>query len=265
MLVKRLSIFIIAVMMIIALTGCGSSTSSQDNNKEVKTETKSLQVYSGAGLRKPMDEIGKLFTEKFGVKVHYSYAGSAQNLSQIELSGKGDVYVPGSLYYYDLAKEKGLVDEKKDVAYHIPVIGVPRGNPANIKSLADLGKKDVRVALADEKSAAIGKLAQKLLEENNLKESVARNTVAKAATVNELVVYLTMKQADASIIWEDNALAAEEIEVIEIPKEKNMIKTIPVCVIKNSQQMELARQFVDFTASAAGKEIFQKHGFKPVE
>ena len=35
-----------------------------------------LLVYSGAGMRKPMDEIGSVFQKKFGTQVKYNYAGS---------------------------------------------------------------------------------------------------------------------------------------------------------------------------------------------
>jgi molybdate transport system substrate-binding protein len=212
-----------------------------------------------------MDDIGVAFEDKYGVKIEYTYAGSAQNLSQLELSGEGDVYVPGSMYYYEAGKEKGLVDAKKDVAYHIPIIAVPKGNPAGIETLEDLGKDNVKVVMGDEKAAAIGKVAQKILEENGLTASVAANTVAKTATVNELVVYLTMKQADASIIWEDNVAGIEDIEIVEIAEEKNQIKTIPVCTVSNSEKKELAQQFVDFVVSEEGKNHFKNHGFKPVQ
>jgi len=264
---KVMSIFLAIIFVSSVLSGCSAGNNNATTEKKDRNEgeVQTLQVFSGAGLRKPMDEIGKVFEEKYGVKVEYAYAGSAQNLSQIELTGKGDVYVPGAMYYYESAKEKGLVDEKKDVAYHIPVIGVPKGNPANIKTLEDLGKDNVKVVLGDEKSAAIGKQAKKILTENNLQEAVAKNTVVKAATVNELVVYLTMKQADASIVWEDNIAGVEDVEIIEIAKDKNEIKTIPVCIISKSNKKELANQFVDFVTSSEGKSYLKKHGFKTLE
>jgi len=43
-------------------------------------EGDSLLVYSGAGLRKPMDEIAQVFKEKYGIQIQYTYGGSAQNM-----------------------------------------------------------------------------------------------------------------------------------------------------------------------------------------
>lgn len=34
----------------------------------------SIMVYSGAGMRKPMDEIGTAFHKKYGTTVKYNYA-----------------------------------------------------------------------------------------------------------------------------------------------------------------------------------------------
>lgn len=258
---KKGIIFLVIIIFIITTTiGCNSTEEIVSDQ-----EAQSLIVFSGAGLRKPMDEIAIAFKEKHGIEIQYTYAGSAQNLGQIELSGEGDVYVPGSLYYYESAKEKDLVHSKKDVAYHIPVIAVPEGNPGDIKTLSDFANPGVKVILGDPKSAAIGKVAKKMLEKEGLTDQVEKNLVATAATVNELVVYITMKQGDATLIWEDNVMDVSEVEIIAIPEEKNMIKTIPVCLIKDSKNKELAQKFIDFVVSDEGKAIYEKHGFKPVK
>jgi len=230
-------------------------------------EPQSLLVYCGAGMRKPMDEIGSLFFEEYGIPmeygipINYNYAGSNTLLSQMELTQKGDVYMPGATYYFDIAKEKGITDYEQRVAYHVPVIAVPEGNPAGITSLADLAEPGVKVILGDSKAAAIGKLGNKILEENGIYDAVDNNTIARGATVNELVVYTSMKQADASIIWEDLVVNSEKMEIVEIPREQNIVKIIPIGTLAFSEHRDTARKFVDFVASPEGKAIFEKHGF----
>ena len=113
-----------------------------------------------------MDEIGILFEQENGVKVEYNYAGSNALLSGIEISKQGDVYMPGATMYIEKAKEKGFVDYEQNVAYHVPVIAVPKGNPANIRCLNDLTKPGVKVILGDPEAAACGKIANKILEKN---------------------------------------------------------------------------------------------------
>ena len=253
---KRRSIFLMLIMVLLCTTippGCIDDTQEQT--------PESLLVYCGAGMRKPMDEIGSLFEEEYGVSIHYNYAGSNALLSQMELTRKGDVYMPGATYYFDLARDKGLTDYEQLIAYHVPVIAVPGGNPANITSLDDLAEPEVTVILGDPKAAAIGKLANTILEKNGIYDAVEKNVIARGATVNELIVYVSMKQADASIIWEDLAANSEKMEIVDIPGGQNIIKIVPIGTLTSSEQKDTAKKFVDFVASPAGKAIFEKHGF----
>lgn len=262
-----LIITILLVFILTCITGCGTNTetTSPNSNTPVSEEQDTLLVYSGAGLRNATDEIAQVFEEKYNVKIEYHYTGSAQNLAQIELTQEGDLYIPGALSYGKKAEEKGFVSNMQNVCYHIPVIAVPEGNPAGIEKLEDLSKSGVKVVLGDPKGPAIGKTAAKILKNANILDAVNTNLESTTATVNEIVTYVSMKQCDAAIIWEDNAVGVDGIEVIQITPEQNDIKTVPVCVLSFSQKEELAQNFADFIVSQEGKNIFKKHGFKPVE
>jgi len=268
--IKVLLSLIIIVVLVLALGGCSDqedkeTPSEQDNNNNSSEVVETLTVYSGAGLRKPMDEIGQVFQEKYGIRIEYSYAGSAQNLSQIELLQEGDLYIPGASYYIEQAMEKGFLSESKEVVYHIPVIGVPKGNPASIQGLDDLTNEGVTVVLGDERSAAIGKVAQKILKQKGILEEVEENVVSKDATVNEVMVHVTMEQADACIIWEDNVANVDEVEIIQIDEEFNDIKIIPIGILTFTEKKEEAKMYLDFVSSKEGKEIFAKYGFRTIE
>ena len=254
---------LVLVVMLLALAGCGSQASSEKEQPVVKTE-KSLLVYSGAGLSKPMTEIGKVFEKQTGIKVTYNFAGSAQLLNQMELSKEGDVFIPGDVVDMEKAKEKGFAGEYQKVVYSIPVIGVPKGNPAAISTLSDLAKPGMKVIIGDEKANAIGKLAVKIFTKNNLWSAVEKNIVVRDATINEVVIHTAMKQGDASIITEASALNAKDLDYISIPEEQNVIEIVPIGALSFSKNTELAQQFVDFVASAEGKSIYKKHGFKPL-
>ncbi|MDY6917861.1 MAG: molybdate ABC transporter substrate-binding protein [Chloroflexota bacterium] len=240
-------------VLLIATTILGCTSQSQ--------ETGSIMVYSGAGMRKPMDEIGVLFYEEYGVEVRYNYAGSNALLSQMELTKQGDAYMPGATMYIEIATDNGLVDYQQLVAYHIPVITVPSGNPANITCLEDLANPDVRLVWGDPDVAAIGKTGVKILENNSIYDEVWANVVATLPTMNEVMMQIAMGQADASINWWDTVKSVEGIEVVEIPREQNEIKIIPIGATTFSEDEETARAFVDFCASDEGKAVFEKHGF----
>ncbi|RZN41474.1 MAG: molybdate ABC transporter substrate-binding protein [Methanosarcinales archaeon] len=226
--------------------------------------TESLLVYCGAGMRAPMTELGSRFEREYGVKVICNYAGSGHLLNQIELAQNGDVYQPGAMYYATIAQDKGFIDYKKSVAYHVPVIVVPNGNPVNITCLDDLANPGVKVALGDPGACAIGRLASKILEKNEIMDAVSDNTVVYGTTVNALVLYVSGGDVDAAITWEETALAApNKTIIVEIPAEENIIQTIPIGTLTFSENKESAEEFVLFVTSDEGKAVYEKYGFIP--
>jgi molybdate transport system substrate-binding protein len=187
----------------------------------------------------------------------------------IAIRKAGDVFIPGAAKYVKDAVKQGLVqaEGQRSVCYHVPVILVPAGNPANIKSLQDLARPDVRVALADAKAAAIGKVANALLKKNGLQEQVAKNVAVRPSTTNQLLIYAATGQVDACIAWEDQATwgqAKGKVAIVHIPSSQNTLKTIPAAMVTYSKQTETAQDFINYIASPEGKALWQKWGF-PIE
>jgi molybdate transport system substrate-binding protein len=224
-------------------------------------EADSIMVYCGAGMRKPMDEIGEVFQQKYGTAVIYNYTGSGAQLSQIELTHEGDAFMPGAAVYLDTAEEKGFVDYRQNVAYHIPVITVPKGNPANITCLEDLAKPGIKLVWGDPDVAAIGKTGIDILKKSGLYEAAWPNVLATFPTMNEVMLQISLGQADAAVNWWDTVKFVEDIDVVPIPREQNDIKLIPIGALTFSKYPETAKKFVDFCVSEEGKAIFEKHGF----
>jgi molybdate transport system substrate-binding protein len=254
-------IAIVAIAIAVMFAGCIDQEAPVSSPTPTPAETYSLMVYSGAGMRKPMDEIGSVFEGTYGVAVRYNYAGSNALLSQMELTQEGDCYMPGATKYIDIATEKGFIDYKQNICYHIPVITVPKGNPANITCLDDLARPDVKLVWGDPQAAAIGSTGVKILEKNNLYDKVWPNVIATLPTMNEVMMQIAMGQADASINWWDTVKFVDEIDVVAIPKEQNIINIVPIGRTTFSKHPDTAQQFVDFVASDDGKAIFEKHGF----
>lgn len=267
--IKKTLAVLLSVFTILSLSACSSEakkaperTTEQQVETENTTEEQSLFVYCGAGLKKPMEKIAKLYEEENGVKIEYTYAGSAQLISQLELSGKGDVFIIGSESVYEKAVEKELVGDYSLVAHHTPVIGVQKGNPLGIKTLSDLANDGVKVILGDKEANAIGKSAAEIIKNNGL-EGILDNVIATPATINEIFAALNAKECDAAIITKDSAFGKENVETIEIPEDQNIDQLIPIGTINASEKADLAKEFMNFVASDEGKEIFGEFGFEP--
>ena len=220
-----------------------------------------LVLYCGAGIRPAAAEIVEQFQDRYGILVECDYAGSEVLISRIKLSGIGDLYMPGDVHYVDQAQEEGLIRTKKTACYFIPVILVQKGNPKNIRSLADLTRPGVTVGLGDPKACAIGRKCAKIFAKNGIAEDNL-DVQFRSLTVNDLGNLIKLKQLDAVIVWDAvAAYFADDGDVVPIPPEQNVISTVAVGVLNSAQHPELAQKLADFITSEPGAEIFKKHHY----
>lgn len=229
--------------------------------------TSDLTVYSGAGLMKPMEALRADFETTHNIKLKVHYGGSGELFGMLGMGKCCDVFIPGAEKYIKDAKKNGWIKPGTDrnIVKHIPVIVVPKGNPGNIKSLADLARKDVKVTLGDSRACAIGKVSKKLLEKNKLYDQVKTQVVVSGPTVNQLLIYVAMNRVQASIIWEDVVAWAEgkgKVEVIRIPDQDNIIKTVPCSVTNCSTNQAMAQKFTRYISSDKALAVWEKWGFK---
>jgi molybdate transport system substrate-binding protein len=227
-----------------------------------------LTILCGAGLIKPMEELRQQFEKKENIKARVHYGSSGEIFAMVASGKPCDVLIPGAEKYTQDALKNGWVIEDTicKLVLHVPVIAVPNGNPAGITGLSDLADPNVKVAIGDPKAPAIGRVAKKILIQNGLWEQVTPNIKVFAPTVNQLLIYVALKQVDAAIIWKDLTSWAEskgKIEVVQIPKEQNLIMTIPTAVCTHAPHKEQAFKFNAYIASDEAFAIWEKWGFPP--
>ncbi len=258
-------VFILLLVGVLLIAGCTSTQPGSMPASTVAINTpgsshESLFVYSGAGLKSAMEDIGKAFTDKYGIGIQYNYGGSGTLISQMNLTKKGDVFITGSTVEFKTAQDQGLVGDYQLVGYHVPVIAVQKGNPKNITSLKDFARPGLKIALGDVNATAIGKAGAKMFKQLNITAAVEKNLVTRTPTINELTIIMNTGQADASILTLDQ-INKEKMDAIPIPVADNVVLIIPVGVTTFTKNPENAQKFADFVASAEGKAIFVKHGF----
>ncbi|MBW1862443.1 MAG: molybdate ABC transporter substrate-binding protein [Deltaproteobacteria bacterium] len=252
------AIGIITVLQIFNL-GCTS-----ESEKAGIAEAKSIMVGAGAGLKPALDPIAEKFTAKTGIKVEYAYLCSAMVLTNMQLTRTGDIMVPGSQHYMDLAVEKGVIDpDTVTVAgFMIPVIAVQKGNPHNITSLEDLTKPGLKVGIGEKEALAVGRLTDKMLKELGLYEDIMKNVVLTAGSASKLVLPLAMKNLDAEINWLATCMAfADKVDIIYIDPKKLKYSVAPMGMTTYSKEKEASQKYLDFVGGPEGRAMFEKFGF----
>jgi len=222
-----------------------------------------LLLLCGAGLRPAVSELAELFTAQSGVSVRVDYNAGSLLLGRIRVGADGDLFMPGDEYYIRLAEKDGLVRESRTAAVLVPVILVAPGNPKQIRTLSDLARDGVRLGLADERTAAIGRIAVQLMEKNAVpRDAVMRNLVFESVTVPELGAAVALEHIDAAIVWAPTAAGFANTEAVPIPPNENILANAPIAVLNSSKHLSSARAFCELVLSEPGQAVLRKHGYE---
>lgn len=227
-----------------------------------------ITVFAGAASKPATEEVVKAFEKKEGVKVNITFGGSGFVLSQMSLAKKGDIYFPGSSDYMEIAKKKGLVfpESEKYIVYLVPAINVQKGNPKDIKTLKDLAKPGVNIAIANPDGVCVGLYAVETIEKNFSKAeraAIKKNIINYTESCEKTATAISLKAVDAVIGWRvfqywDPA----RIETVPLKKsEVTRVGYIPIAISTFTTQKELAQRFIDFILSDEGKRIFKKYHY----
>lgn len=224
-----------------------------------------LFAYVGAGIKAPVVELAELFEAKTGIKVEMTFNNSGALLGQLQLSRKGDLYIPGSMSFVEKAKSAGFVAEiVGPLAYHVPIIITPKQNPAKIAGIGDLAKPGVKLVLPDKQSTALGQTAFKIFAKIGVTEAVEQNIQAYLETPMKVIAAIQMGQGDAGIVEYSNAANYQDkLSFIEIDPAVNEVEELPCASLTVSKQPEAAALFLEF-AKTEGPGFFAKHGFKTI-
>ncbi len=245
-----------SALLVLTLCAACSGTSA---------EPQPLTVFCGAANKPPMHEIAGLYQAETGVPVELIYGGSGTLLSQMQLAQRGDIYLPGSPDYIDIAEREGqiVVGSDRVVAYLVPALIVPEGNPAGIGHLADLARPGVRVGIGNPETVCLGLYGVELLEHNGLLDAVLPNVVTFGASCSKTANLAAMGTVDVILGWRVfEAWNPSRMDLIMLePGQAPRVSTVAIAVSTHSQAPHQAQGFIDFVLSERGQEVYRRHGY----
>jgi molybdate transport system substrate-binding protein len=255
-------------LVMAGLAGCGGSFSGTGGGGESET----LTVLAASSLTDAFGELAKTFEKrKPGVEVRQSFESSSTLLTQIQQGAPADVFASAAEDEMDTAVNDGLVAVEPEVfVKNREVIMVPKDNPANIRTLQDVAKPGVRLVLAQEDVPAADYAVEILGKASNtyggsFKQDVLSNIVSREADVRASVNRVVVADATATFGYASDYTPdiRDRVQLIEIPKDLNIVATYPIAALKDAKSPQLARQWVELVLSEEGQRVFKKWGFEP--
>jgi molybdate transport system substrate-binding protein len=232
--------------------------------------TGSLLVYCAAGLRVPAEKVAAEYEKAYGVRIEFDFAGSGALLSKMRAAGSGDLYIPAEATYVEDARQFDLLREVAPIGQQRAVIAVRRGNEKNIARLADLLRSDVRLSLAEPKVAAISRVTQRVLADENhngtpLWDALWNHKLVTRDTVNAVANDIKSGTADAGIVWDATVTQYPELEAVAVPSLAAEPLEMSIAVLAASRQPARALHFLRYlTARDRGLPHWKDAGFEVV-
>ena len=251
-----------------------------------------LTLFMAGNQFMAMDEIISEFQDKHPdiKKIFYETLPPGLELKQI-LSG-GAVFKDKTLHVrpdiYTSVNEKGMkiLEESgfiKKNDYHLYLhnrltLMVPKGNPAKIESVLDMGGDNVRISQPDPENEDIAfhimdmyrqaggeDLVRRIMEEKRAEGT----TIFTIVHHRETPLRILKKTVHVGPVWATEVIHAKAsglaFDVVEPGEELDQREKINyyVCKLSNAPNPENAQKFLDFITSPSAQNIYKKYGFLP--
>lgn len=248
------------------LSGCGASddaelsTGSSDSSPSGKSAavTGTITVFAGASLLDAFTTLGEQFeAANAGTKVAFNFGPSPGLAEQIGQGAPADVFASASTATMDEVVARGDVAEPTVFVSNTMQVAVPPDNPAGIKSVADLAKKNVKVAMC-QADVPCGVTALEVFENARIRVTPVTEEIDVKATLSKV----SLGEVDAGVVYVTDVLAAGgSVKGIEIPADINAVTTYPIATLTASENQAAARAFVDYVLSPGGAAVLTEAGF----
>jgi molybdenum ABC transporter molybdate-binding protein len=261
-------VFVLTVLAIAALIGLLYLGRERGPNADSNPGAP-IVLYCAAGVKPPVEAVVQAYRDEYGVEVQIQYGGSGTLLSNLQVATRGDLYVAADQSYVDIGRSKGLINEVLPLARQRPVIAVPKGNPENVRTIADLYEKDLRVSLGSPDAASVGKTTREVLLETGewerLEAHVRRRGVFKP-TVPEIANDVKLGAADAGVVWDTTVTQYPNLETVRIPAFEKTVQLISINVLSYSDNPTSALRFARYLAARdRGLQAFQDRRYDVVD
>ncbi|MER7545919.1 molybdate ABC transporter substrate-binding protein [Actinomadura sp.] len=216
-----------------------------------------LTVLATSSLTEVFGEMGTAYhQENPGVRLRFVFGGSAEMTDRLSEHAPADVLVTA-----DAASMKevsaDLAGRPRTVTHDTLTIAVGPGNPRRIRSLRDLRRPGLRVAVGAG-SVPVGRYTRRVLANAGLTVRWTSEEISARAVLDRI----RTGEADAGIVYiTDLRSAGIAASSVAIPADLNVTAAFPAAVVGDSGHRDLAGAFVSWLLTPAAQKLFRKYGF----
>lgn len=253
------SVAAIVAVLSVVLAACGSSSSSGSSKGSSSGKLSGkITVFAAASLTGAFTQLGEQFKAAHpGTKVVFDFGSSGDLATSITQGGSADVFASAAPTNMASVVSAGDASSSTNFVSNTAEIATPPGNPKGVKTLKDLAKPGVRVALCVP-TAPCGALALQLFQ----KAGVTVKPTASEPDVKTTLGVVQSGEVDAGIVYVTDVKAAgSKVTGVPIPASSNGTTEYPIATLTHAKNPALAKAFVAYVRSADGQKVLKAAGF----
>ncbi len=259
---KKLAVAALVIAVALGATACSTtqtSTPTATTTAAAPKLTGTITVYGAASLTAAFTDLASEFeSANPGVIVQTTFNGSSVLVTQIQSGAPADVFASADAANMHKLVTAALTAATPEIfATNVLEIAVPIGNPAKIRSFADLAKPGVTTVVCavsvpcGAATASIEKLT-----------GVSISPVSQELAVTGVLTKVESGEADAGLVYvTDVKGAAGKVDGVTFPESSKAVNSYPIVALKNSANATLAAAFVSYVTGPVGQALLTKEGF----
>jgi len=293
---KRMS-FLLALVLILGLTACGSKPAESkapesevpetepaesapaETNPAVVEDEIELIVFAAASMTETLQEIEILYKETApNVKLTFNFDSSGTLKTQIQEGADCDLFISAGKKQVDeldisadsAVNTDGLdfimQDTRVDLLENKVTLCIPEGNPAGITDFASLVEKfedpDILFAMGNS-DVPVGQYTQKILAYLELSEEelAAAGKITYGSNVKEVTTQISEGSVSCGVVYCTDAFSAG-LEIADYATADMCGRVIyPAALIKGTANADAAKAFLSYLQSEEAMKVFENVGF----
>lgn len=252
-----------ALALTLPLAACGDDDGASSGADTPAADRRELIVFAAASLTGAFTELAQDFEAAHpGVEITFNFGSSGTLATQINEGAPADVFASASPATMTTVTDAGngagtavtFVRNRLEIA-------VPAGNPGAVQDITDFADEGLDIALCAT-TAPCGSAADKLFGE----AGITPEPDTREADVKAVLTKVEAGEVDAALVYHTDVLAAgDKVEGIEFDESDLAINDYLITALKDSDQAELAADWVEFVRTDEAQDVLVESGFEAIE
>lgn len=251
--------------IVLGFTGCSRSEVAEDRVDSSNVDQ--VMIFAAASTTNAIQEIGALYTEATGVPVVTSFASSSTLAKQIEQGAPADVFLSANPKWMDYLETANRVQAgtREDLLVNRIVLIAPSDSAVETVEISDgldlasMFGANGRLGMGDPAHVPAGIYGKQALETLHLWSGVS-NRIAAMSDVRAALAIVERGEVPFGVVYATDAALSGRVKVVGVfPASAHSPVVYPVGVV--SEQLSMAKSFIDFLKTEDAQAVFTKYGF----